>query len=204
MNTRQNVKSGSSIEQQLSSVNMSQHQRKQLLHDACVAEPIVDAIVWVCTKVQQPARTCSRSPARSTRSLRDSVPASTCGPRKLNSLSPDRGGGGNRVDPSSRLRVAWFTRPPAARVQDNGNTQASHERLKLREPDWEDRCPCFRARGHGRACPAPPPARGSARAAGGDGGHPEGNQQLAGGLAAGLRRDSVQRRRAPVRRAAWA
>ena len=91
---------------------------------------------------------------------------------------------------------------PAARGQDNGNTQASHERLKLREPDSEDRCPCFRARGHGRACPAPPPARGSARAAGGDGGHPEGNQQLAGGLAAGVRGDSGKRD-TPVRRAAW-
>jgi hypothetical protein len=52
MNTRQNVKSASSIEQQIQSIHMSQHERNQVLHAARVAEAFVDAIVWVGGKVQ--------------------------------------------------------------------------------------------------------------------------------------------------------
>lgn len=53
MNTRQNAKSGSTIEQQLCSVNLSQHERIAALHDAYIAELIVDAIVWAGTRVRQ-------------------------------------------------------------------------------------------------------------------------------------------------------
>lgn len=53
MNASQNMKSGSSIEQQLNSVNMSQHVRSAVLHDARIAEMIVDAIVWTGTKLEQ-------------------------------------------------------------------------------------------------------------------------------------------------------
>lgn len=54
MNARQNMKSGSSIEQQLSSIHMSEHERNAALHAAHVAEIFVDAIVWVCGKVSRP------------------------------------------------------------------------------------------------------------------------------------------------------
>jgi hypothetical protein len=50
MNTRYNVKSGSGIEQQLSSVNMSQYERNAVLHDLSIAELFVDAIEWACRK----------------------------------------------------------------------------------------------------------------------------------------------------------
>ena len=53
MNTRQNMKSGSTIEQQLSSVQMSQHERNAVCHDARIAELIVDAIVWTGTKLER-------------------------------------------------------------------------------------------------------------------------------------------------------
>jgi hypothetical protein len=53
MNARQNVKSGSSIERQLESVQMSQQMRKAALNDACIAERFVDAIAWVGGKVQR-------------------------------------------------------------------------------------------------------------------------------------------------------
>ena len=54
MNTRQNVKSGTTIEEQLSSIQMSQHERNAALHAASVAEVFVDAILWVCGKVERP------------------------------------------------------------------------------------------------------------------------------------------------------
>lgn len=54
MNARHNMKSGYSIEQQLSSVNMSQHVRSAVLHDVRIAELFVDAIAWVCGKTQRP------------------------------------------------------------------------------------------------------------------------------------------------------
>lgn len=54
MNARQNVKSGSSIKEQLRSVNLSQHERNAVLHQACIAELIVDAIAWVCSKFERP------------------------------------------------------------------------------------------------------------------------------------------------------
>ena len=50
MNAKQNTKSGSSIEQQTRSIQMSEHQRNAALHAASVAELFVDAIVWVCSK----------------------------------------------------------------------------------------------------------------------------------------------------------
>jgi len=50
MNASQNMKSGSSIEQQLGSVNMSQYERNAVLYDLSIAELIVDAIAWVCSK----------------------------------------------------------------------------------------------------------------------------------------------------------
>jgi hypothetical protein len=54
MNAKQIVKSGSTIEEQLSSIQMSEHQRDAALHAARVAEVIVDAIVWVCSKFERP------------------------------------------------------------------------------------------------------------------------------------------------------
>ena len=54
MNTRQNTKSGSTIEQQLNAVRLSQQERNAVRHDARIAELFVDAIVWVCGKFERP------------------------------------------------------------------------------------------------------------------------------------------------------
>jgi hypothetical protein len=54
MNAKQNMKSGSSIEQQLNSVQISQRDRAAALQDARIAEMFVDAIVWVCRKFERP------------------------------------------------------------------------------------------------------------------------------------------------------
>jgi hypothetical protein len=54
MNARQDVKSGFSIEQQIQSIHMPQHERSQVLHAARVAEAFVDAIVWIGGKMQRP------------------------------------------------------------------------------------------------------------------------------------------------------
>jgi len=54
MNARQNMKSGSTIEEQLSSIQMSQHERNAALHAAGIAEMFVGTILWVCGKVQRP------------------------------------------------------------------------------------------------------------------------------------------------------
>jgi hypothetical protein len=54
MNARHNVKSGSSIEQQLSSIRMSEHQRDAAFHQARIAELLVGAIVWVGGKFERP------------------------------------------------------------------------------------------------------------------------------------------------------
>ena len=48
MNAKQNMKSGSSIEQQINSIQMSEHQRNAALHAASVGEVFADAIMWVC------------------------------------------------------------------------------------------------------------------------------------------------------------
>jgi hypothetical protein len=55
MNTRQSVKSGSSIEQQIQSIHMPQHERNQVLHAARVAEALVDVFTWVGSKFSRPA-----------------------------------------------------------------------------------------------------------------------------------------------------
>ena len=55
VNASQNMKSGSSIEQQLSSVNMSQYERNAVLHDLSIAELFVDAIVLVRGKFTRPS-----------------------------------------------------------------------------------------------------------------------------------------------------
>jgi len=55
MNAKQNMKSGFSIEQQLQSVNISQHARSAALHDAHIAELIVGAIEWACGKFERPS-----------------------------------------------------------------------------------------------------------------------------------------------------
>ena len=55
MNAKQNMKSGSSIEQQIQSVQMSQHVREQVLQDARIAELIFGAIEWVCGKFERPS-----------------------------------------------------------------------------------------------------------------------------------------------------
>jgi len=54
MNASQNMKSGSSIEQQIQSIHLPQHERDQVLHAARVAEAFVDAIMWVGGKFERP------------------------------------------------------------------------------------------------------------------------------------------------------
>jgi hypothetical protein len=48
MNAKHNMKSGSSIAQQLSSIQMSEHERNAALDAAGIAEVFADALVWVC------------------------------------------------------------------------------------------------------------------------------------------------------------
>ena len=55
MKASQNMKSGFSIEQQISAVNMTQNVRSAALHDARIAELLVNAITWVCGKFEQPS-----------------------------------------------------------------------------------------------------------------------------------------------------
>ena len=54
MNAKQNMKSGSSIGQQLGSIPMSEHKRNVALHATQVAEVFVDAIVWLCSRFERP------------------------------------------------------------------------------------------------------------------------------------------------------
>jgi len=54
MNASQNMKSGSTIQEQITSIQMSQHERSAALHAADVAEVFVSAILWVCGKVERP------------------------------------------------------------------------------------------------------------------------------------------------------
>jgi len=54
MNARQNRKSGLTIKEQISSIQMSQHERDAVLHDVRVAEAFVDAIMWACGKAVRP------------------------------------------------------------------------------------------------------------------------------------------------------
>ena len=54
MNASQNTKSGSTIEQQIHSIQLSQYQRNAALHAARIAEAVVGAIVWVCGKLDRP------------------------------------------------------------------------------------------------------------------------------------------------------
>jgi hypothetical protein len=54
MNASHNTKSVSTIEEQLSSVQMSQRQRNAALHDARFGEFFADAIMWVCGRAEQP------------------------------------------------------------------------------------------------------------------------------------------------------
>jgi hypothetical protein len=53
MNAKQNVKSVSTIEQDLSSINMPDHVRDAALNGAQLAEVIVGALLSVCHKVGQ-------------------------------------------------------------------------------------------------------------------------------------------------------
>ena len=63
MNASQNMKSGSSIEQQLSSVNMSQYERNAVLHDLRIAELFVDGIARICSKFTRPAAEVFAAPS---------------------------------------------------------------------------------------------------------------------------------------------
>ena len=54
MNASQNLKSGSSIEQHLGSINMSKQMRRAAHHDARIGEMFADAVLWVCGKVKRP------------------------------------------------------------------------------------------------------------------------------------------------------
>ena len=51
MNASQNL---STIEQQLSSIHMSEQRRAAALRDAFIGKLFVDAIVWVCSKLARP------------------------------------------------------------------------------------------------------------------------------------------------------
>src|SRR5262245_25252605 len=53
MNTRQNQKSVTSIEQQLSTIQLTSRQRDEVLHSVVVAGLIANAIVWACNRVQR-------------------------------------------------------------------------------------------------------------------------------------------------------
>jgi hypothetical protein len=53
MNAKQNRKSGSSIEEQLRSIQMSEVERQAALNVAGVAELFADAIMWVCNQAQR-------------------------------------------------------------------------------------------------------------------------------------------------------
>jgi hypothetical protein len=54
MNANHNVNFTSSIEQRLNSVNISRDRRQQVLHNAGIAEAIVDAVEWLCGKFKRP------------------------------------------------------------------------------------------------------------------------------------------------------
>ncbi len=54
MNASQKTMSGSTLEQQIHSIQMSEYQRNAVLHAARVAELFVNAIVWVCSKFDRP------------------------------------------------------------------------------------------------------------------------------------------------------
>jgi hypothetical protein len=55
MNTRQNQKSVTSIEQQIQSIHIPQHERNQVLYDARLAEAFVEVFTWVGSKFSRPA-----------------------------------------------------------------------------------------------------------------------------------------------------
>ena len=55
MNAKQNMKSGSSIDQQLNSVQISRRDRAAAVQDARIAEMFVGAIEWVCGKFERPS-----------------------------------------------------------------------------------------------------------------------------------------------------
>jgi hypothetical protein len=52
MNPKQNLKSG--IEQELSSINMSERMRSVALHDARFAEAFVEVFSWAGSKINRP------------------------------------------------------------------------------------------------------------------------------------------------------
>lgn len=54
MNAKQNIKPGSTIEEQLNSIQMFRYERDAVLYDARIAEVFVDAIAWVCSKIKRP------------------------------------------------------------------------------------------------------------------------------------------------------
>jgi hypothetical protein len=54
MNANLNVNSAASIEQQLASTNMSQNVRRQVLHDARIAEALVEVFAWFGGKLKRP------------------------------------------------------------------------------------------------------------------------------------------------------
>ena len=55
---------------------MSQDRRRQVLHDARIAESIVGAVEWVCGKFKRPSADVFAKPSPKYEELPDSVPAS--------------------------------------------------------------------------------------------------------------------------------
>jgi hypothetical protein len=63
MNAKQNVKSSNSIEQQLSSINLSEQQRRQALHEAHIAEAFVEVLTWVGSRLGRPRASVFSKPS---------------------------------------------------------------------------------------------------------------------------------------------
>ncbi|MGH8642315.1 MAG: hypothetical protein ACRET6_11420 [Burkholderiales bacterium] len=63
MNTRQNAKSDSSIEQQIQAIHLPQHERDQVLRDAHVAEAFVEFLTWAGGKLYRPTASYFAKPS---------------------------------------------------------------------------------------------------------------------------------------------
>jgi len=54
MNAAQNTKSGLTLEQHISFIDLSQHERNAALHGAPIGQLLADAVAWVCRKFERP------------------------------------------------------------------------------------------------------------------------------------------------------
>jgi hypothetical protein len=63
MNARHNANAGSSIERHIHSLQLSPAERIDALHAARVARVIVDAIGWICNKLERPVASVFAKPS---------------------------------------------------------------------------------------------------------------------------------------------